>query len=122
MIKLKLGTPLFLFFCVSAVTAQDISKIIDAKALAIQSKLVEWRRHIHQNPELGNREFKTAAYIVAHLKTLGFEIKTNVAKTGVVAILKGGKPGPCIALRADIDALPVKERVNIPYASKDRAD
>ena len=122
MIKLKLVATLFLFFCVSAVTAQDISKIIDAKALAIQSKLVEWRRHIHQNPELGNREFKTAAYIVAHLKTLGFEIKTNVAKTGVVAILKGGKPGPCIALRADIDALPVKERVNIPYASKDSAD
>ena len=99
--------------------AQDISKTIDTKALAIQSKLVEWRRHIHEHPELGSREFKTAAYIVEQLKDLGLEIQTGVGKTGVVAILKGGKPGPVIALRADIDALPVKERVNIPFASKD---
>ena len=112
---------LFVLF-IQIIPAQDISKTIDTKSSAIQSKLVEWRRHIHQNPELGNREFKTAAYIVDHLKTLGLEIKTNVAKTGVVAILKGGKPGPCIALRADIDALPVRERVNIPFASKDSAD
>ncbi len=99
--------------------AQDISKTIDAKALAIQAKLVEWRRHIHEHPELGSREFKTAAYIAEQLKDLGLEIQTGVGKTGVVAILKGGKPGPVIALRADIDALPVKERVNIPFASKD---
>jgi amidohydrolase len=113
-----------LLFCCGIVTAtaQDISKTIDAKALAIQPKLTEWRRHLHQNPELGNREFKTAAYIVEHLKSLGLDIQTGVGKTGVVAILKGGKPGPCIALRADMDALPVKERVNLPYASVDSAD
>lgn len=113
-----------LLFCCSivTVTAQDISKTINAKALAIQPKLTEWRRHLHQNPELGNREFKTAAYIVEHLKSLGLDIQTGVGKTGVVAILKGGKPGPCIALRADMDALPVKERVNLPYASADSAD
>ena len=90
---------------------------IDSKAKAISAKLVEWRRHIHQNPELGNREFKTMEYIAAHLKSLGIEVTTGVAKTGVVAILKGGKPGPVIALRADIDALPVKERVDVPYKS-----
>jgi amidohydrolase len=102
--------------------AQDISKTIETKALAIQTKLVEWRRHFHEHPELGNREFKTAAYIVDQLKDLGLEIQTGVGKTGVVAILKGGKPGPVIALRADIDGLPVKERVNIPFASKDSTD
>ena len=96
--------------------------MIDTKANAIETKVVEWRRHLHQNPELGNREVKTEAYIVEHLTKLGnIEIRQNVAKTGVVAILKGGKPGPVIALRADMDALPVVERVNIPFASKVRA-
>lgn len=100
-------------------TAQDIAKSIASKAVAIQSKLEEWRRHLHEHPELGNREYNTAGYITAHLKKLGLEIQTGVAKTGVVAILKGDKPGPCIGLRADMDALPVKERAPIPYASKD---
>ncbi len=114
---------LFLFICsyVSVAAAQDISKTIEAKATAIQAKLVEWRRHLHEHPELGNREYNTAAYITEHLKKLGIEVQTGVAKTGVVGILKGGKTGPCIGLRADMDALPVKERVNIPYASKDSA-
>jgi amidohydrolase len=109
------------FFC-HVIFAQDISKTIETKALAVQTKLTEWRRYLHEHPELGNREVNTAKYITAHLKTLGLEIQTGVAKTGVVAILKGGKPGPCIALRADMDALPVKERVNIPYASKDSGE
>lgn len=109
-----------LFFIKNS-SAQDLNSIIAQKAEAIQNELVQWRRHIHQYPELGNREFKTAAYIVEQLKNLGLEIKTGIAKTGVVAILKGGKPGPVIALRADMDALPVKERVNIPYASNDSA-
>ncbi|MDG2433688.1 amidohydrolase [Flavobacterium sp.] len=91
---------------------------ISTKAKAIESKVIEWRRDFHQNPELGNREFKTAEKIAAHLRSLGIEVQTGVAKTGVVGILKGGKPGPVVALRADIDALPVKERVNIPFASK----
>ncbi len=99
--------------------AQTTATIIATKAKAIQPKLVEWRRHLHQNPELGNREFKTAAYIAAHLKKLGLQVQTGVAHTGVVALLVGGKPGPVIALRADIDALPVYERNNLPFASKD---
>lgn len=94
---------------------------IDAKSTAISPKLVEWRRHIHQNPELGNREFKTQEYIAAHLSKLGIEV-TKLAKTGVMGVLRGGKPGPVIALRADIDALPVKERVDVPYKSTVTAD
>ena len=97
------------------------SAAIDAKSTAIAPKLVEWRRHIHQNPELGNREFKTQEYIAAHLSKLGIEV-TKLAKTGVMGVLRGGKPGPVIALRADIDALPVKERVDVPYKSTVTAD
>ena len=106
-------------FCATNASAQALTNTIDTKATAIQNQLTQWRRYLHQHPELGNREFKTAAYIVDQLQGLGLEIKTGIGKTGVVAILKGGKPGPVIALRADMDALPVKERVNIPYASID---
>jgi len=84
----------------------------------VEPKVIEWRHHIHQNAELSNREYKTAAYISAHLKSLGIEVQEGVAKTGVVGILKGGKPGPVMGLRADIDGLPVKERVDLPWASK----
>lgn len=94
----------------------------DQKAKAILPKLIEWRRYLHQHPELSNREVKTGEYIAAHLKKLGLEVQTGVAKTGVVAILKGGKPGPVVALRADMDALPVKERVELPYKSTVTAD
>nr|WP_229311168.1 amidohydrolase [Larkinella soli] len=83
----------------------------------LEKKVVAWRREIHQNPELGNREFQTSAKVAAHLHALGLEVKTNVAKTGVVAILKGGKPGPVVALRADMDGLPVTERVDVPFKS-----
>jgi amidohydrolase len=96
---------------------QNISSQIDQKAIALQSKLVEWRRYIHQNPELSNREFKTAAFVAEHLKSLGIDVKTGVAKTGVMGILKGAKPGPVIALRADMDALPVQEKVDLPFKS-----
>ncbi|MDI9337179.1 MAG: amidohydrolase [Alphaproteobacteria bacterium] len=84
----------------------------------LSDSLIAWRRHFHQNPELSNREFNTGNFIAAKLRAMGLEVKDHVAKTGVVAILRGAKPGPVIALRADIDALPVFERVNIPYASK----
>jgi len=90
--------------------------VIDTKSKAISPKLIEWRRHIHQNPELGNREVKTQQYIADHLRSLGIEVKL-LAKTGVLGVLVGGKPGPVIALRADIDGLPVKERVDVPYKS-----
>ena len=78
-------------------------------------KVIEWRRHFHQYPELSNREYKTGAFVAEYLKSLGLEVKYPVAKTGVVAILKGGKPGPVIALRADMDALPLTERVDLPF-------
>ena len=83
----------------------------------IEDKLIEWRRDFHQNPELSNREFKTADKIYRHLKSLGLEVETNIAKTGVVAILEGNHPGKVIALRADIDALPVTERNNLEFKS-----
>lgn len=97
--------------------AQPSPDMLAQAAKALQPKLVEWRRHIHQNPELGNREVKTAAYVAAHLKKLGLEVRENIAVTGVVGILRGGKPGPVVALRADMDALPVKERVDLPFKS-----
>jgi amidohydrolase len=118
---MKILVSIILVFSFSASNAQNINNTIATKATAIQTKLVEWRRHLHQNPELGNREFKTAEYIAKHLKSLGLEVKTGVGKTGVVALLKGGKPGPVIALRADIDALPVYERNNLSFKSKDSA-
>ncbi|CAM1341853.1 amidohydrolase [Tenacibaculum amylolyticum] len=83
----------------------------------IEKKVIEWRRYFHQNPELSNREFNTAKKIAAHLKSLGIKTQENVAKTGVVGILKGSKPGKVVALRADIDALPVVERNNLPFKS-----
>ncbi|MEO5681787.1 MAG: amidohydrolase [Chitinophagaceae bacterium] len=108
--------------CFTASFAQTLQQQIDQKSKTELSKVIEWRRWLHQHPELGNREFKTAELIAKHLRSLGLEVKTGVAKTGVVGILKGGKPGPVVALRADMDALPVYERVNLPFASKDSAD
>ncbi len=99
-----------------AINAQtnNTSNLIDN----IEPKVIEWRRDFHQNPELSNREFETSKKIAAHLKSLGMEVQTGIAHTGVVGILKGSKPGPIVALRADIDGLPVTERVALPFASK----
>ena len=97
---------------------QEINDKINSLADKIESKVVKWRREIHENPELSNREFETAKKVANHLQKLGIEVQTGVAHTGVVGILKGGKPGPVVALRADMDALPVVERVDIPFASK----
>lgn len=103
----------------------QISNKVQTKILTeaqqLESKVIEWRRHIHQYPELSNREFKTAEYVEKHLKALGLEVKTGIAHTGVVGLLTTGKPGPVIALRADMDALPVTERNNLPFASKETA-
>jgi amidohydrolase len=85
-----------------------------------EAQVIAWRRDIHEHPELGNEEKRTAALVEAQLKKLGLEVQTGVARTGVVALLRGGKPGPVVALRADMDALPVTESVNIPFASKAR--
>jgi len=91
---------------------------ITLAADVIEQKLIGWRHDIHQNPELGNREFRTAELVAKHLESLGIEVKTKVGVTGVVGILKGNKPGPVIALRADMDALPIEEVNDLPYASK----
>ncbi len=84
----------------------------------VEQKVIEWRRDLHQHPELSNREFRTSKVIAQHLESLGLEVQTGVAHTGVVAILKGAKPGPLIGIRADMDALPVTEVVDLPFASK----
>ena len=93
---------------------QKIDKLIDD----VESKVIEWRRDFHENPELSNREFETSKKIAAHLLSLGMEVQTGIAHTGVVGILIGNKPGPVVALRADMDALPVTERKPVAYASK----
>ncbi len=94
--------------------------LMDKSAQSIETKIIAWRRDFHENPELSNRETRTAGVIEKHLKSLGLEVRTGIAKTGVVGILKGGKAGPTIALRADIDALPVTERTDVPFKSKVR--
>ncbi len=94
------------------------SNNIEIKIKEVEQKVIDWRRDIHQNPELGNREFRTAALVAKHLESLGMEVKTKVGVTGVVGILKGGLPGPVVALRADMDALPVLERSSVSFASK----
>ncbi|HEY5822988.1 MAG TPA: amidohydrolase [Cyclobacteriaceae bacterium] len=99
----------------------DRQKIMRTRVDAIEKKVIQWRQDIHQHPELGNHEFRTAALIADHLRSLGMEVRTNVAVTGVVAVLKGDKPGPVVALRADMDALPVIENNSLPFASTTRA-
>lgn len=109
-----LGCLILLVFGIT-VTAQDLN--LDSDYKDIEGKVIEWRRDIHQNPELGNREFKTAEKIAKHLTSLGMEVQTGVAHTGVVGLLKGDLPGKVVALRADIDALPVTERNDLPFKS-----
>ena len=94
----------------TTIHAQNISKNIEAK-------VIQWRHEIHQNPELSNREFKTAEKVAAHLRSLGMDVQTGVAHTGVIGLLKGKRPGKVLALRADMDALPVTEKNNLPYKS-----
>ena len=98
--------------------ASPLAAEIDKLAAAVEPELLEWRRYLHQRPELSNRELETAKYVADRLKSFGLEPKTAVARTGVVAILKGGRPGPAVALRADMDGLPVREEVDVPFASK----
>ncbi len=115
--KLLLSTLLLLPL---SLLAQNVAQKneVTKRADALTEKVINWRRDFHEHPELGNQEKRTAGIIAQHLQSLGIEVKTGVAKTGVVGILKGGKPGPVVALRADMDALPVTERVPLPFASK----
>jgi amidohydrolase len=115
--KLYFLTTSFLLVALNSYSQSALRSEIDRKAKAIEPQIVAWRRDFHQHPELGNRETRTAGIVAAHLKKLGFDVQTNVAHTGVVGLLKGGKPGPVVALRADMDALPVTERVDVPFRS-----
>jgi amidohydrolase len=119
--NMLLSVAVFIFYLTS-MAQSTVNEQAMAKATAILPKVIEWRRYLHEHPELGNREVKTAEYIAAHLRSLGIEVQTGVAKTGVVGLLKGGKPGPVVALRADMDALPVAERGNLPFKSKVTAE
>ena len=101
--------------------AQDLKDRLAPAIQAVEPKVIAWRRDIHENPELSNRETRTAALVAEHLRKLGLEVRTGVARTGVVGVLKGGKPGPVVALRADMDALPVTEATGLPFASKVRS-
>ncbi len=104
---------------VTDVTAQssNLKALIDQRADELENQVIEWRRYFHENPELSNREFNTAKVVAEHLQSLGLTVETKVAVTGVVATLVGAKPGPVVALRADMDALPVLERVDVPFKS-----
>jgi amidohydrolase len=101
-----------------ALEPSPVAARIDAALAASQPQLIEWRRHLHRNPELGNREVETARFVAERLRSFGLVPRTGVAKTGVVAVIEGGRPGPVVALRADMDALPVTEEVDLPFASK----
>ena len=101
----------------AATAAEDFTARAVSALEPVQGRIIDWRRDFHQNPELSNREFRTSKIVAEHLKKLGLQVETGVAKTGVVGILKGGKPGPTIALRADMDALPVVERTDVPFKS-----
>ncbi len=108
----------------TTLTAQDaaLAERIDRYADEVEEQVIAWRRDIHQHPELGNREFRTAALVAEHLRSLGLEVTTEVAHTGVVGVLRGGRPGSVVALRADMDGLPVTEMVDLPFASKVRTE
>jgi amidohydrolase len=97
--------------------AEVSGEALEQAARAIGPQVVTWRRDLHQNPELGNREFRTSKLVAAHLEALGLEVRTGIAHTGVVGVLRGGRPGPVIALRADMDGLPVTERADVPFRS-----
>ena len=116
---MKVLLALFLSLSITLVmnAQSDLHSTIDKLALEINDDVIDWRRHFHENPELSNREFKTAEKIAEHLNKLGLKVDTGIAITGVVGVLDSGKPGPTIGLRADIDGLPVTERTAIPFAS-----
>ena len=96
----------------------DLKNSLDKEINSLMEKVIEWRHDIHENPELGNREFRTAKKVADHLTLLGMDVETGIAHTGVVGLLTGDLPGPTIAIRADMDALPVVEKTGLPYASK----
>jgi amidohydrolase len=105
-----------------AETPQTVHQTLDRLVEAAMPQVVTWRRDFHQHPELSNREFRTATVLAERLRAMGLDVRTGIAHTGVVAVLRGGKPGPTIALRADMDALPVTEALDLPFRSTARAE
>ena len=124
LLNMKKLLTVFLVFSILATTifARDTDSEINKEAERVLPQIIQWRRHLHQLPELSNREFKTAAFVEKELRRMGLEVRTKIAKTGVVGILKGDLPGAVMGLRADMDALPVTERVNLPFASKEKVE
>ena len=122
MLKLKHYLLIGLSLMPCAAYSSELATDLDRSAQAVEANVIAWRRDFHQHPELSNRETRTAARVAEHLKSLGLEVTTGIAHTGVVGILKGGKPGGLVALRADMDALPVKEMTGLPFASTVMAD
>ncbi len=116
--KKVLSFYLFILPLFSLQAQSDIKSLIDKNSKAIENKVISWRRDFHEHPELGNEEIRTAKIVADHLRALGIEVQENVAFTGVVGLLKGAKPGKVVALRADMDGLPVTERVDVPFKSK----
>ena len=117
---MKYRLSIILFFLTCSLWADDLRDEMSSSLKSLMPKVIEWRHDIHEFPELSNREFRTSKKVADHLESLGIEIETGIAYTGVVGIIKGGKPGPTVALRADMDALPVEEKTGLPYASKVR--
>jgi amidohydrolase len=105
----------------AAEPASRVSREIDRLAAEVEADVVTWRRDIHTNPELSNRETRTAKLVADHLRSLGLEVREQVGVTGVIATVRGARPGPVVALRADMDALPVTEQVDVPFASRARS-
>jgi amidohydrolase len=115
------GLSLLVLVTPAAATApSDLAAEADRLAAGVEAKVIAWRRDLHQHPELSNRETRTAALVARELEGLGLEVRTEVAHTGVVGVLRGGRPGPVVALRADMDALPVTEEIDLPFASRVR--
>ena len=109
------------FLLLSSFVVADLKVELDSELNPLMKKVISWRHNLHQYPELSNREYKTSKKVATHLKSLGIEVETGIAYTGVVGLIKGGLSGPTIALRADMDALPVEEKTGLPFASKERA-
>jgi len=105
-----LWSSLSIFSAIAVLAQNPLSSEIDRREKLVESKVIAWRRDIHEHPELGNRETRTAKLVADHLKSLGIEVRTGVAHTGVVGVLRGGRPGKVVALRAEMDALPVTEQ------------
>ena len=109
---MKYRLSIILFFLTCSLWADDLRDEMSSSLKSLMPKVIEWRHDIHEFPELSNREFRTSKKVADHLESLGIEIETGIAYTGVVGIIKGGKPGPTVALRADMDALPIFEENN----------